>query len=653
MATLKTSIALYDGVTAPLQNMTRAMNILINSFESMQHASSEAIDVASLQQARECLAQADTAYDSIAASIANADKQQKRFTDDIEQSESAVDRLTNRLTTMAAGYGIGQVVDKLVGMSDQAASTNARLSLLVDDGGSVAASEDKVMASAMRSRAAYNSVADAVAKLDSNAGSAFNNDMDQVVNFAELVNKQFVIAGASATEASNAMLQLTQAMGSGVLQGDELRSIFEQAPGLVQNIADYMGKPIGEIRQLAADGEITAEIVKNAMFAAADDINAKFNEMPMTWSQMWAVFSNVALTLLQPLLSGINWLANNISIIGPLVLGLGSAFTIFLIAANWTKIAAAATAAWTAAQAAFNAVMAANPVVRIVLVIMILVSVLYAAVAAYNRFTNKTVSATGIIVGVLAMAGAVVANIFSAIWNVAMNVFVSIYNSVATVANFLASVFVDPVGSVVRLFAGMVDSILNLLSGLASAIDSIFGSNLQSAVEGWRGSLSTKAETKFGKGNEIMAKLDATSVQLDRIDYGSAFNTGYDWGSSLAGKISDKFGLKSTDMQIPDVNDLANALDKSDAANKIANNTGSTAANTDDISDAIDLTNEDLKYLRDIAERETVNRYTTAAITVHQTNNNAISSDMDLDGIVEHLRSTVEEQMDAAAEGVH
>lgn len=653
MATLKTSITLHDGVTAPLQNMTQAMNTLLNSFESMQHASGEAIDVASLHQARDLLMQAETQFDSIAASIATADRQQKKFNKDIGQGDTAVDKLTNKLMTMGAGIGIGAGINKLVNMSDEMTSTNARLSLLVDDGGSVAALEDKVMASAMRSRAAYNTVADAAAKLGSNAGGAFDNDMDQVADFAELVNKQFVIGGASATEASNAMLQLTQAMGSGVLQGDELRSIFEQAPGLIQNIADYMDKPIGEIRQLASDGEITADIVKNAMFAAADDINAKFDEMPMTWSQVWAIFSNVALTLLQPLLSGINWLANNISIIGPLVLGLGSAFTIFLIAANWAKIATAATAAWTAVQAAFNAVMSGNPVVLIVIGIILLISVIYAATAAYNKFTKNTVSATGIIVGALAVAGSFFVNLLVGIWNVAMNVFVAIYNLIATVANFLASVFTDPVGSVVRLFAGMADSVLNILSGLASAIDAVFGSNLQSAVEGWRSSLSAKVETTFGKGNEIIAKLDATSVQLDRIDYGSAYRTGYNIGSSLSDKMSDKLGITDASM---DLSGITNALDNSDladAANKIANNTGSTADDTDDISKAIDLTNEDLKYLRDIAEREVVNRYTTAAITVHQTNHNTINSEMDLDGVTEHLRATMEEELAAVAEGVH
>ena len=236
-------------------------------------------------------------------------------------------------------------IKKAVNLSDELASTNARLNLLVTDDGSLEELENKIMASAERSlRSAYFDTASAVAKLGLNAGNAFDHDMNQVIAFMEQINKQFVIGGASAIEQSNTMIQLTQAMAAGALRGEELNSVLDAAPGIARAIEQYMGIAEGSIKNYAEQGLVTAQVVKNAMFAMADETNAKFESMPMTWGQVFTMAGNIAIKMLQPLLHGINWLANNISIIGPVVLGLGAAFVVFQIAAHWTQIAAAATA---------------------------------------------------------------------------------------------------------------------------------------------------------------------------------------------------------------------------------------------------------------------------------------------------------------------
>ena len=291
MATVRTSIALYDGVTGPLQAMNRAMNIVLNSFEKMQTASGRAVDVAAIQDARAELARAETAFDSIEDSIQRSQQEQERFRSSVTNTTFAADGLLSKLKRIALTVGGMAGLNKVLDLSDQLANTKARLNLLVDDGGSVHELEQKIMASAQRSRAAYLDVAGSVAKLGLNARDAFSG-MDEVIGFMELINKQFVTNGVAAQEAKNAMLQLTQAMSSGVLRGDELRSVFEQAPGIIQKIADYMDVPIGKIRDMAAEGQITAEIVKNAMFAAADDINEAFESMPKTWGQIWTGMKN-------------------------------------------------------------------------------------------------------------------------------------------------------------------------------------------------------------------------------------------------------------------------------------------------------------------------------------------------------------------------
>ena len=584
MATIRTAIALYDGVTSPLQSMHRAMNIVINSFETMQSTSGNAVDTSAIQEAREQLARAETAFDGLEQSIGDADNQQQRFNDHIRGGTSAADGLWRKLKGVAATVGGIAGIKKVLNISDDLTQTNSRLNnalIKFDDGGSVAELEKKIMASAQRSRSYYMDTAAAVAKLGNNAKDSFTG-MDEVIAFSELVNKSFVLGGASAQEQSAAMLQLTQAMASGVLRGEELNAIFEQAPNIVQNIADYLDVPIGKIRTMAADGQITADIVKNAMFAAADDIETKFENMPKTWGQIWTSMQNKALSIFAPILNKINEIGNsakfqtvtdglinglagiaqiatvvldvliavasavvdNWSWISPIVWGATAALLAYEVATKGAAIATGiataaktvavpiyslltgATMAETAAQWGLNAAMYACPIVWIIMLIIVLIALFYAAVAAVNKFAGTSVSATGIICGAFMAALAFIGNIFVALWNLVVDVFVLIYNLVAEVANFIGNVFTDPIGAVCRLFFGLADTVLGILQALASAIDAIFGSNLSGAVQGWRDSLGGWVDDTFGQGEEIMAKLNADDMKLGRFEYGAAWDAG-------------------------------------------------------------------------------------------------------------------------------
>ena len=710
MATIRTAIALYDGVTSPLRNMQKAMGIVLNSFESMQRASSNAVDVSAIQEAREELARAETAFDSIEQNIRDANDQQQRFNRSIRDGSSAADGLWQKMKGIAATVGGMIGLKQALGTSDQLTQTNARLNnalIKFDDGGSIEELEAKVMASAQRSRAYYMDTAAAVAKLGTNARDAFTN-MDEVIAFSELVNKSFVIGGAGAQEQSAAMLQLTQAMASGVLRGEELNSIFENAPGIIQSIAKYLDVPIGQIRTMASEGQITADIVKNAMFEAAGDIERTFSNMPKTWGQIWTGMKNKALSIFAPILTKINELANselvakltdgivnglaaiatvanmildlminvasvvvdNWSWLSPIILGVAAALGVYygaqlaantvgliskgvhiaMAGAKMIQLAAtgaltAATAAETAAQYGLNAALYACPLVWIIILIIALVALFYAAVAAVNKFAGTSVSATGIICGAFMAALAFIGNIFIALWNVAAEVFVLIYNLVATVANFIGNVFNDPVGAVCRLFFDLVDTVLGVLQALASAIDAIFGSNLAGAVQGWRDSLGGWVDETFGKGTEVMAKMSADDLKLDRFEYGAAFDLGYNFGEGIDSKVSGLFDGSAMDSL--DAFNLGNDLDS------IYGNTGDIANNTAATADALDIAEEDLAYLRDIAEREAINRFTTAEIKVEQHNENHISSEMDIDGIMDAWTENFAERLAVSAEGVH
>lgn len=720
MATIRTAIQLYDGMTQPLRSMHQAMTVLIDGFETMQRTSASAINADSIREARIALDRASVTFDELEQNIRNAGSQQERFNQRIRSGTNEAGSLWNRLKQIAITVGSLAAVKKVINLSDTLASTNARLNLLVDDGGSVAELEQQIMASAQRSRSAYFDTASAVAKLGLNAGGAFDHDMNQVIAFMEQVNKQFVIGGATAQEQSNAMIQLTQAMAAGALRGEELNSILEGAPGIARAIEQYMGIAEGSIKKYASQGLVTADIVKNALFSIADETNAKFESMPKTWAQIWIGMKNKALSIFQPILQRINEIGNsgrfsavadglintlagvaavaaqvfdlliggaalvidNWSWLSPIIYGVAGALLVYygvqaavnavtliskgihlgMAAAEMARLAitgalTAATAAQTAAQYGLNTALYACPIVWIILLIIALVALFYAAVAAVNKFAGTSVSATGIICGVFMVALAFIGNLFIALWNVVAEVFVLIYNLVAAVANFIGNIFVDPVGAICRLFFDLADTVLGVLEALAGAIDTIFGSNLAGAVSGWRDSLGGWVDDTFGQGETIMQKMSAENLKLrtfedgGRFEYGAAYDMGYSFGEGIDQKVSGLFDFEKKDPMgagnLKDTMDIGNTLDG------VYNNTGDTAGNTAAMKDELNIAEEDLAYMRDIAEREAINRYTTAEIKIEQQNTNYISKDTDLDGILNAWANDFAEKMDVSEEGVH
>lgn len=309
-----------------------------------------------------------------------------------------------------------------------------------------------------------------------------------------------------------------------------------------------------------------------------------------------------------------------------------------------------ATTGLTAAQLSFNAALYACPLTWIIILIIALIAIFYAVIAAINKFAGTSISATGVICGAFMFALAFIGNIFIALWNLVVDVFALIYNLIATVANFVGNVFTDPVGAVCRLFFDLADTVLEVLQTLASAVDTIFGSNLAGSVQGWRDSLGGWVEDTFGKGEEVMAKMNADDMKLGQFEYGAAWDAGYSFGEGIDESIAnfDPSSLFGT-TDIPSPEDYANSL----TAGGIGDGVDDIAGNTGAIKDSMDITEEDLKYLRDIAEQEAINRFTTAEIVIEQTNHNTISGKMDLDGIVSGLTDAANEAVFIIAEGVH
>lgn len=665
---------------------------------------------------------ANQAYLRLSQTVGNTERyirdnvdEQGRFNREIEEGTNEANSLMQTIKGAVAAYATIQTLSTALNLSDQLTSTTARLNLMNDGLQTTQDLQNMIYLSAERARGSYQATADAVSKLGLMAGDTFGSS-EEIIAFMEQVNKQFTIAGTEAAGIDAAMLQLTQAMGSGVLRGEEYNSILEQAPNIIQAIADYMEVPKGQLKDMAAEGQITADIVKAAMFAAADDTNAKFESMPKTFSQIWTSFQNTALMAFQPVLQRMNEIANseafqqfvnnaieglsmvagvaleifdllvgvagavadNWSWLSPIIYGVAAALAVYygwqlavnainaitkgihiamavaqMIHAAATGALTAATAAEIAAQNGLNAALYACPIVWIIVLIIALIALFYAAVAAVNKFAGTSVSATGIICGAFMVALAFIGNIFVALWNLVVDVFVLIYNLVATVANFIGNVFTDPIGAVCRLFFDLADTVLGILQALASAIDAIFGSNLAGSVQGWRDSLGGWVDDTFGKGDEVMAKMNADDMKLGRFEYGAAWDAGYSFGEGIDESIANFDPSSLFDTNVPGADDYANLSDYGSGIGGIGSGVDDIAGNTGKIADGMEITEEDLKYLRDIAEQEAVNRFTTAEITIEQTNHNTVSGKMDLDGIVSGLTDAANEAVDRIAEGVH
>ena len=597
----------------------------------------------------------------------------------------------------------------MLNISDKLASTKARLNLLVDDGGSVDVLEQKIMASAQRSRSVYFDTASAVAKLGLNAGNAFNGDMNQVIAFMEQVNKQFVIGGATAQEQSNAMIQLTQAMAAGALRGEELNSILDGAPGIARAIEKYMGIAEGSIKTVAQEGKVTAEVVKNAMFAMADETNAKFDSMPKTWAQIWAGMKNKALSMFAPILTKINQIANstkfqqvttalinglagvanvasslldilisvasvivdNWSWIQPIIMGIVAAMliyngvmlvgnTIMAVQAAVKAIHTAMTTAWsvatftaTAAQQGLNAALLACPITWIILLIIAVIAAIYAACAAVAKFTGVANSGFGVICGGIMVVIAFFKNLGLSVANIALG----IWNALGACVSNIGTAFHNVISNVQGWFYNLLSTALTVVAGICEALNKLpFVEFDYSGITSKASEYAAKSAEAYGNVEEYKSVADAFNEGMSTFDTfqdgwaADAFASGAAWGDGVADKVSGMFDFSALDSMGADSLDAFNLGNDLDS---IYGNTGDIANNTAATADALDIAEEDLAYLRDIAEREAINRFTTAEIKVEQHNENHISKDADLDGIMDAWANDFAEKLDVSEEGVH
>ncbi len=721
MASISASIELYDRMSAPLQSIMVAMNQTISSMYDMQSAMSTGMDTSSLDSARDAIQEANAQvqqleqqYNQAGNEIQEDARHQQELNEQIARGNQNCSGFVDTLKTLALTYLTIESVKGALNASDELVSTTARLNMMNDGLQTTDELVQMVYASAQDARGSFSDMAAVVAKFGNNAKDAFGSSQE-VVAFANLIQKQMTIAGASTQEASNAMLQLSQALGSGVLRGDELNSIFEQAPNLIQSIADYMDVPIGQIRQMASEGQLSADVVKQAIFASADDINAKFDAMPMTWQQLWTSFQNSALMAFQPVLTKLNELANsdqfqefvndalnamsmlatfvlgffevlgsvatfisdNWSVISPLVWGVVAALAAYAIiggtvaAINGIMATAAAvhaaaeamqagaTFAATAAQYGLNAALMACPLTWIVLLVIALVAAIIAICQWIANATGVANSWFGVMTGGIN----VVIQFFKNLGLTVANIALGIWEAIGALCSNMGTAFNNVICNVQSWFYNLLSTALTVVAGICEALNKLpfveFDySGITSAADDYAAKASAAANNK----EEYTSVSDAFNSGMSTFDTFSdgwasdAFKSGAEWGDGVADSVSSMMdGFTSGSNNLNSLTSGIDALnyDTSSALDGIGDSAASTADSASAVADSVDISSENLKYLRDIAETEAINRFTTAEITVNQTNNNNVSNGTDIDGMISSLTDGVNEAMAIAAEGVH
>lgn len=616
MATVKGDVRLNDFMTKNLRMITQAVNMTVSELERMKKSVGKDVDVSGLNRIRETVAKVDI-------ELENAIIKQEKLNDEVIATAKNYGNLGNVIKATISAIGI----NKLINLSDQNTQISARLKIMT--GGTeedVAMLQDKIFASAQRSRADYFSTADVVSKLGMRAGDAFDNDTNQIIQFSENLNKMFAIAGASQAEMSSASLQLTQALGAGVLRGEELNAVFEAAPNIIQKIAEYLDVPIGKIREMASDGKITADVVKNAILSSTREINEEFEKMPVTWEQAWNSMSNVALQVLQPVLQGVAWLGEHIQELIPIILGLGTAFLVFQIAANWTAIATAVTGAYhavvgflsigfgvltgsTAAASAavfkFNSALLASPITWLIMIIAVLAGVLI-----YLWNTNDKV-AEGMLFA----------------WDsflIGLDVFALGFK--ATCYGLLDFLNYFKIGGL-GIIDGFVNGAILLINGFIMMLNKIPGVTIDTIT--WQSTLATDAAAEYAKEK---AERDAELAE-DALDI---YNRAQELEESRDERVENRAKL-----------DLPGGVDELfDGGFDVGN-----VANVENIEGEVDVASEDLKLLRELAEQQYIQNYISNEPVVYVTTGD-VHENADINTLIRGIGSVIREEIDSSMEGV-
>ncbi len=634
MAGVSTSLSIQDRMTSTLNRIVSAVTRTNRALEVTDRLTEQV-------NPGENFTRGAPAINNASRQVEEFNRRQNEAGNGANKIKSVWGGLGGIIKTALAAFSIKKIID----LSDNLTLTTARLDLINDGLQTTSQLQDKIMASANRARASYTDTAAVVSKLGTLAGSAFKSN-DEMIAFTELMNKNFVIGGASIEEQKAAMYQLTQAMASGKLQGDEFRSIMENAPMLAQAIAKYTGKSMADLRQMSVEGKITADIIKGAMFSTADEVNKKFAQLPMTFGQVATVIGNTFLQTFQPVIQligqGAQWIYDNWSTIEPIFWGLVAAVGAFaLITGIWTAV----TWLQVAANRALLVSMLTNPILWIAIAIGIVIGLIYKWVQS---------------VGGLRVAWLIAMNAILTAWDwVQIGFMTGVYwvmdmwnklqlafmTAGVNIANFMG----DMKANVLTILQNMVNGAIGIINGFISMLNKIpgvsidliqdvtFGTTAQleneaakqirnQGLEAYRSQIENQIKDRDAKLNQMKTAADvATAQRQAKIATAKA--------ESAQKKAQENADLTS---RFATNGDIANV---------------GKVGEVGKIKDDVNIADEDLKLMRDVAEMRVVQNFVTLTPTVAM--NAQISEKVDVDEVVRKIETKLEDEFAMAAEGVY
>ncbi len=630
MAKIQTIFSLIDRISSPLRtienNMRRTQRVVESTGASM---------------------------DGVGGGLDGAAVKQSRFNALVEQGNRQADQLKSTIKGVAAAYvgfqALSQGVQYFVRMSDEMTSAEARLAGIVDETQTLEQLSQKVFDSAQRSRGAYASTAQFISRVGQMASDLFTND--ELVKFAETINKQMVINGTTTWEAEAAMTQLSQALASGVLRGEELNSVFEQAPGIIRLIADYLDVDIGQIRSMAAEGMLTAEIVKNAVLSGADEIDQAFEQMPMTWAQTWQSFTNQVAWALRPLSDlwsqalnseavqgSITRLAGALSVLVNLIVACIEAFmqwegavpllqtigiivgvTLVMAFANLAKVGLAALASLIVRVAAVAIAFAAAhaPLIAFITIFALIVK---GAEQMGMSVRDVFMTLAGGISGVVFSIGAM----FTSLWE---NIKIGASNTV----EWIKSAFINGIGDIAKRLD---------IGGAGGLIEKVTGVNLQDMSY-------TPNYQSFTMSSNMSAAYDKGYA------YGSYYaNKAMNWvGDKISGltdlvdQASSISGGSLNVSAIPTAEDIGFSTEGlEDSTDDTAKSSAETAENTKNMADALTTVASDMAYFRASIRSKAMQRIEqNIKLDINAPISGTASSD--IDGFISEFTGALEAEM--------
>lgn len=688
---VQSTFSIVDNMTPVLGKVISSMTGVLDSIDMVNASSQNLFDVGSIKASRVAIEEAKASLEQIKPPTDENTDSQEKHNKKLREGQGFADGLLGKVKAMVVTYGGMKGIQKVFDMSDVLAQSTARLNLVKDTTMSIADAQGMVYKSAMRARQPYQQQLDMVTKLQLQAKNAFGSTAETVA-FAEQLGKRFKIAGTDAQGIESVMYNLTQAMSTGVLRGQDLNSVLANAPSIVQDTAKYLGYTEDQVRKLAEEGKLSAQAVKNAMLSTANETNKAFSEIPLTFSDIATMGANVLTMKLQPALESLNktfnteefqrsvtivtdmiggaahifagfvdigvqgfsLLADNIGLIVPplgVAVGLFTLYNGIAIAsavADGIKIAStaimekgligAATAQW-----GLNAAMMANPIFWVVAGVMAFVGAIALGVGIVNKWKGTTYSAVGVVAGVFATAGAFIANTFIGTFNLASGVLTEFINHGITIAEFFANIFNDPLGAILKAFTNTFDAVLGIVSSVVGAVDTVLGTDMSSAVDGFRGKMNAWADTKVSEDYVHLDRLEP--YKFERLDYSDTYDSAYNWGKEK----QDSFGSWKDNLFSPGqyedqgIKDMMDAIDNSGLAGDVKD--GKKQKDKE-----LDISNSQLEFIRSIAERRNLEQLTVGEVNVKYENQfGDVHERADLDGFWEGVMS---ETSDAVKYGI-